>query len=110
MNLTVEKPRKTKAHIPACWICMDRGFILYRDTNHYEFILHCTCPRGQEWAYDGRKCERKSPYYAPSVAEKFDTGKIATDNFWEWWKANKDRPGIKEELERRGIPTKELRV
>ena len=113
MNATVvqDKLQKTNVHIPSCWICLNKGFILYKDTEHREYIVHCICPSGQNWAYDGEKCEKnKSPYYIPSVKEKFDVEKIAADGFWEWWKNNKDKPGIKEELERRGIPTEELRL
>lgn len=109
MNVTLEKPQKTKVYIPNCWICMDKGFVLYRDANHYEYIAHCTCVNGYQWAYDGRKCTKNpSPFYAPSVAEKFDVEKLAADNFWNWWNIYRDKPGIKEELERRGIPTEKL--
>jgi hypothetical protein len=90
--------------IPKCWICMDLGFVLYKDEKRREFLAHCTCPNGSTWAYDGSKCEnRPSPYYAPSAEQKFDTTQIAKTNFLRWWKAYKDKPGVRKELERRGL-------
>lgn len=90
--------------IPECWVCFDKGYVLYQDKDGYEFINHCICKAGTKWQYDGRKCEKRpSQYYIPSVAEKFDVHELARDNLLNWWQRNKHRSGVKEALIAKGI-------
>jgi len=87
-----------KVKIPNCWICMDTGFVLYRkkvDDYESEYVSSCTCSAGAEYAYDGARCEKKSPYRIPSVAEVLDPEDVAVRNFREWYERYKDEPGVK---------------
>ena len=44
----------------------------------YLFISRCTCPKGEKYAYDGRKSGGiKSPYYIPSVSEVLNPAFLA---------------------------------
>lgn len=62
-----------------CNICGDKGFVLYfQHVDHlnpetkYEFISHCNCVKGSEYAYDGRTVkDRESRYYIPNVMNIF---------------------------------------
>lgn len=85
--------------IPECWVCFDKGYVLYQDKDGYEFINHCICKAGTKWQYDGRKCEKRpSQYYIPSVAEKFDVHELAKQNFFHWREINRNKPGIEKAL------------
>lgn len=68
-----------------CYICMDNGFVVYTKSengNKYRFVAHCTCPKGNDWQYDGRRLEEyKSEYYVKSVAEILDTYELAKANY-----------------------------
>jgi len=96
--------------IPECWVCLDKGYVLYQDQAGYEFITHCICKAGTSWQYDGSTCKRPSPYYIPSVATKYDVHELARRNFLGWWRTNKSKPGVKEALEARGILVEKLPV
>lgn len=58
-----------------CFICEDLGFVFYEKEVHeirYEFISYCTCEKGGQYAYDGRKQkDRPSKFYVPSVIQVF---------------------------------------
>jgi len=99
--------KKEKIRIPSCWICMDNGFILYRKkVGEYEgeYVAHCTCHAGENFAYDGTRCEKqKSPYYIPSIAAELDHESIAAENLRNWIKQNKDKEGFLEAMERLGL-------
>jgi hypothetical protein len=95
--------------IPECWICMDEGFVFYKDDKGYERILHCTCKAGVKWTYDGRACtKRPSHYYIPSVEVQFDIHDLAKYNLMQWLEKNRDRPGVIEALNARGIKVDKL--
>jgi len=93
--------------IPKCWVCMDKGYVIYKkmvNNAEQEFLAHCSCQLGVNYSYDGTKCEKPSPYWIPPISEVMDPGKIAAENFMRWWKLNKDKDGIVEEMQKRGIP------
>ena len=97
-----------KIRIPKCFVCLDLGFVLYHKKVGElagEYAAHCICIPGREYAYDGQKCEKeKSPYRIPPVGEVLDVENIAARNFREWWNMNRHKPGIKEAMEKQGIP------
>jgi hypothetical protein len=99
--------KKQEVYIPQCWVCMDRGFILYQkqigDTKA-EYAAHCTCRAGEAYRYDGAKCEKKSEYRIPSIVEVLDPQRLAAENFRVWWEANKKKDGIVKAMKERGIP------
>lgn len=111
MQIELPKRRRktTEVRIPECWICMDKGFILYKDNEYREFVLHCICPRGTAYSYSGKRIENSScSCYVPSVEEKFDKNQLIADNFYEWWNVYRNIEGYREELIRRGIPIEKL--
>ena len=98
---------KEKIKVPKCFICMDIGFVLYRKkVGEYEgeYVAHCTCHAGGNFAYDGTRCEKqKSPYYTASVAKELDHVGIGAKNFHDWWERNKNKEGIEEAMEQLGM-------
>ncbi len=68
-----------------CYICMDNGFVTYTKRENgcnYQYIAHCTCPKGNEWRYDGSKLEKnKSDYYIPHIDAILDTYELAKQNY-----------------------------
>lgn len=78
-----------------CWVCMDRGFVLYKKTENcheYEFIAHCVCTEGMKYIYDGSKCkDRKSDYYVEDVRKVFDVVELAKQNYFEFVKRDSTR-------------------
>ena len=99
---------KDKIRMPECWICMDEGVILYykQEGNvKAEYAAHCTCQAGDNFNYDGTKCEiKKSTYYIPVVTQVIDPEQPAAENFRKWWEANKNKKGIEKAMQERGIP------
>ena len=97
-----------KIWMPQCWICMDLGVILYykQEGNvKAEYAAHCTCQAGDDFNYDGTKCEiKKSTYYIPVVTQVIDPEQLAAENFRKWWEANKNKKGIEKAMQERGIP------
>ncbi len=98
--------KKQQIHIPNCFICLDLGFVLYRKkVGEYEgeYVAHCTCQAGRDYAYDGTRCEKqKSPYYTASVEELDHVG-IAAQNLRSWIERNKDKKGFKEAMNQLGM-------
>lgn len=98
---------KEKIYIPKCFICLDRGFIFYRKKVgelEGEYVAHCTCKAGKDYAYDGSQCKKqKSQYYTPGVDEILDYVNIGENNFHEWQKRNKDKQGFDAAMSRLGI-------
>lgn len=98
---------KEKIYIPKCFICLDRGFIFYRKKvgeSEGEYVAHCTCQAGRDYAYNGTRCEKqKSPYYTASVAKELDHVGIGAKNFHDWWERNKNKEGIEEAMEQLGM-------
>ncbi|HHY42549.1 MAG TPA: hypothetical protein GX514_06855 [Thermoanaerobacterales bacterium] len=92
-----------KIKVPKCFICLDRGFILYRKYEG-EYVAHCSCKAGQQYIYDGSQSSKKSPYYIPAIDSIMDPKEVATENFHAWWEANKDKEGIEKAMRDRGIP------
>lgn len=99
--------KKTDIRIPHCWICMDKGVILYHKQVgdiKAEYAARCTCQAGEAFNYDGTKCEKKSPYYIPVISQVMDTSQLAKENFHAWWQANKNKNDIEQAMRERGIP------
>lgn len=103
---------KEKISMPKCFICMDEGFILYRKKVRElegEYIAHCVCQAGEQYSYDGTRCEKKkSPYYIPSIAAELDHESIAAENLRNWIKQNKDKEGFLEAMERLGLEVPQI--
>lgn len=104
------KSKKTKKdeqiHVPNCFICLDRGFVLYRKkVGEYtgEYVAHCTCQRGQSFNYDGTQCEHQSGYRIPCIAEITDQYSVATKNFSRWKEKNKNKKGFKAAMRKLGM-------
>lgn len=93
----------SKVNIPECWVCLDRGAVLYRDKEGYEFITHCICKAGNHWQYDGRMCKKPTKYYIPSVAERFDVHDLARQNIMTWWRSNRHKPETIKALKEQGV-------
>ena len=90
--------------VPECWVCLDKGLVLYQDKDGYEFITHCICKAGNRWQYDGRKClKNPSKYYIPSVMEKFDVHDLARENLINWCQIYIHKTGVKDVLRAKGI-------
>ncbi len=98
---------KEKIKVPKCFICMDKGFILYRKkVGEYEgeYVAHCTCQAGEQYAYDGTQCEKqKNPYYIPSVAAELDHVGIAAQNLRNWIERNKNKDGFEDAMDQLGM-------
>lgn len=97
-----------KINIPQCWICLDDGVVLYQKqvgNTVAEYAAHCTCQAGDDFNYDGTKCEKhKSPYYIPVISQVMSPEQLAIENFRKWWEANKNKKGIEKAMQERGIP------
>lgn len=62
---------------------MDDGYIFYTKKVYgleYEFISYCTCEKGNQFQYDGRKSKDKNQYYIPCVATVLDVRSIMQAN------------------------------
>ena len=75
-----------------CNVCSDLGFVLEtRIINQFphEFMLHCECPAGNKWRYDGRKItgDHKSLYFINSVS--FRGGEVDIRELPKEWQAEK---------------------
>jgi len=67
-----------------CYICRDLGFVLFTQSikgSVYEFIAHCSCVKGNDYAYDGRGGEGpKSRYYVPPVGDVLPVADLIEQN------------------------------
>ena len=82
----------------SCVTCEGRGFVLEtRIINElpYEFILHCECPAGNQWRYNGRTVANdKSLYFVQSVS--FRGGEVDLRDLPKEWQEKKvERQTIK---------------
>lgn len=64
-----------------CYVCMDRGAILHRLSDGYEYALHCECEIGKSAMYDGRTLtEHQSPYMTEPIGKYLDTRILRDEN------------------------------
>lgn len=95
-----------RINIPRCFICMDRGFIMFTTrvgNKKFEYYAHCTCRAGNRYIYDGGQCTKDpSRHYMPSVDDVLDSRDIAEYNFNAWRDTNKNKPGFAKAMQRLG--------
>jgi len=77
---------KEKIKIPNCFICMDTGIIIYPELTQFGYmadkVARCTCPKGNQYIYEGKDCKQKSIYRIPLITEVMDPVEIARNNYF----------------------------
>ena len=96
-----------KVYIPRCWVCMDRGYLLFNrkfGKREYEHIAHCICDTGRGYTFYGPNVkEHPSEFYVPSIEEIVDTDTMARENIQEFINKYRDNPDVMSELKKRGV-------
>lgn len=98
---------KKKVYIPKCWVCMDRGFLLFtrkKGKHEYEHIAHCVCSAGSKYAFYGPDAkEQPSEFYVPSIKEIVDTDTMAKENLHDFIEKYRYDVEVMEKLRERGV-------
>lgn len=83
---------QSKFKLPNCWVCMDKGDIVYKKINkitgvEYEYIASCVCKESAD----------KQSF--PPAKQFFDLVEIANRNLNKIYHIYKNNPEIKQQLD-----------
>lgn len=73
---------KERPKIIRCRVCLDKGFVMYRDEQNRDYACHCDkCDSGEDWKHCGKGYgDSKSPYISESVTEVLNVSEIRREN------------------------------